>query len=103
MQGIHVLRAEKQAVAEPGLEFGQSEVGRVGVGKCGGLSAHGVELPNSPGVALESLGGTDVLDAVALPKAVGGAEGGQSALRTDACASKDEEAVVGADGDENGP
>ena len=96
---VDILGAEKETVAEAGLELGERDVGGVGHGSLRGSAARGVELPDQSGVAMESFGGADVLDAMAGPKAVGGAEGGETALGADAGAGEDKDAVGGRDGD----
>ena len=96
---VDVLRAEEEAVAEVGFELSESAVGGVGSGGLRGGSAGGVKLPDEGGIALEGFGSADVLDAMAGPEAVGGAEGGEAALGADAGAGEDEDAVGIGDGD----
>jgi len=87
------LGAEGEAVSETGFEVSQGEVGGIGLGLLTGQTARGVELPDEGGIAVPGLGSADVLDAMAGPEAVGGAEGGQAALGADAGAGEDEDAV----------
>jgi len=95
---VDVLRTEEEAVAKVSFEFREGAVGGVGLsGLCRG-SAGGVKLPDEGGIAVESFGSADVLDAMAGPEAVGGAEGGQAAFGGDAGAGQDKDAVGGGDG-----
>jgi hypothetical protein len=79
--------------------LGEGDVGGVGHGGLRGGAARGVELPDESGVAVEGFGSADVFDAMASPKAVGGAEGGETALGADAGPGEDKDAVSGRDGD----
>jgi len=96
---VDVLRAEEEAVAEVGFELSEGVMRGI---RHGGLSrgaSGGVELPDKRGIAVKRFGSADVFDAVAGPESVGGTEGGQTALRADAGAREDEDAIGRGDGD----
>ena len=99
---VDVLGAEEEAVAEAGFELGKSDVRGIRLRGLGRGAARGVELPDERWVAGESFGRADVLNAMARPKAVGGAKGRQAAFSADASAGKDEDAIGGSDGDDHG-
>ena len=67
VQVVHVLGAEKEAVADALLKFGKREVGRIGLGLCCRGAARGVELPDQRRIALPGIGSADILDAIACP------------------------------------
>jgi hypothetical protein len=71
----------------------------VGLSLFSGGAALGIELPDCPGIALRGFGGANLFDAVAGPEAVFRAECRQAALRTDARAGEDEDAVLRGDDD----
>lgn len=91
---VDVLGTKEEAVSQGLLQVGEGEVGRVGLGGEGIAAAHGVEAPDEFGVGLPGLGGCDLLDAVAVPKAARAAKGCEAAFGGDAGAGEDEEAVV---------
>jgi len=95
---VDVLAAEEEAVAELGREFGEGGMGGLGLSRLGRRAACGVELPDQCGIAVESFGGADVLDAMAGPKTVGGTEGREAAFGADAGAGEDEDTISGGDG-----
>ena len=98
VQIVHILCAEKEARAELCLQLGERNVRGIRLGKSARRAPLRVELPDAPGIALPGFGRADILDAIAGPKAVGGAKGRQAALRADARAGEDEDLVVGFDG-----
>jgi hypothetical protein len=68
-----------------------------GVGLCllrGGAAVR-IKRPDACGIALPGFGSADIFNAVALPQAIGGAEGGQSAFCADASSGEYEHSVSG--------
>jgi hypothetical protein len=93
VQVVDVLSAEKKAVAKALLKIGKGDVGWIWLGLMRGQTSSRIELPDQCSIALPGFGSANIVDAMAGPKAVGGAEGGQATLRTDACPGEDEDAI----------
>ena len=75
------------------FDFGEGEVGGVGLGGEGVAAAHGIETPDEGGVGVPGFGGSDVFDAMTIPETSGAAEGGETRFGGDAGAGEDEEVV----------
>ena len=91
---VDVLGAEVEAARHLAFEVGEGEVAGVGLGCEGIAAAHGIEPPDEGWICVPGFRGGDVLYTMAVPKAAGTAEGGEAALRRDAGAGEDEEAVM---------
>lgn len=98
MQVVDILGTKEEAVADLGFELGQGDVRGVRLSLLSGGAALGIELPDRPGIALPGFGGADLFDAMTGPEAVFCAEGGQAALRADARAGEDKDAIFRCDG-----
>ena len=92
VQPVDVLGDQGEAIAEALLQFREGEVPRVGSDGGDAGAAGIVELPDQIGVAGEPGGRGHVLDAVPLPQAVGGAEGGDARFGRNARAGEDRDA-----------
>src|SRR5271157_1611006 len=84
VQVIHILRAEKKAVAELLLQLRKRKMRRIRLGLSARLPPSSVELPNLPRTALPGLRRAHILNPISRPQPVRGAKGGQPALRADA-------------------
>ena len=92
---VDVLRAEKESVLQAAFEPGQGRVAGIGLRLSGDAAAHGIELPDEPGIAPPGVWRCDVFEAMVAPKAGRAAEGRDAAFGADAGAGEDEDAVRG--------
>jgi hypothetical protein len=94
VQIVDILRAEKEAIAHDSLDCRQSVVSKIGFA-CPGLRAPlRIETPDDRGVRSPAFRGSNVLEAVLLPEAIGVPEGANPALGADPRARQHEDARV---------
>ncbi|HWC18313.1 MAG TPA: hypothetical protein VG498_14925 [Terriglobales bacterium] len=93
MQIVNVLRAQENAVAEIPLELGQNKVSRIWFCRRSSTTAHGVELPDEPGIAPPSIRRSNFFYSVVTPEPVNSAESSNSALRADSSTGQNEHAL----------
>ena len=93
VQVIDILGDQQQIARKLALKPRQRRVRRIGhdIGKRG--AAHVVEFQHKAGVAGETLGRGDILHTVLFPQPPGAAEGIDPALRGNACAGEDDDAL----------
>ena len=97
VQVVHILRAQKKPVAELRLQLRQREMRRIRLRLQAIGAPLGVKLPYQRRILLKSFRRAHVLHPMPRPQPVRRAKRGQPALRADAGAGKDEDAVGGAD------
>jgi hypothetical protein len=90
---VDILRAEKETILERVFQSGQSEVGRIRLGRGGDAAAHGIKIPDEARVAAPGVGRGDLFEAIVAPEAVGIAESGDAAFRADSGTSENEDAI----------
>ena len=93
VQIVNVLRAQEKAIGESPFELGQSKMSRVWFGFGSNTTAHRVELPYEPGIAMPRLRRSNFFYAVISPEPVASTESRNSALRADSRAGQNENAL----------
>ena len=97
MQIVHILRAEKKAIAELRLKLRQRNVRRIRLRLRALLAPLRVELPHQRRIQLQRLGRAHILNAMPRPQSVRGAKRRQPALRADPRAGQHKHPIRGRD------
>jgi hypothetical protein len=97
VQIIHVLRAEKQSVADRAFQIGEGLVSGVRLAADSLRSSLRVEAPNDLRVGGPALRRGDLFESVVLPEAARVAECADATLGADASSGQDEDLVGRAD------
>ena len=95
MKVVYVLGADEEAILQDVFKFREGEVGGIRLSRRRHAPTHGIKLPHQPGIAVPSLGRSDLLDPVVPPKSAHATESGNAAFRAHPCPGKNKDAVGG--------
>jgi hypothetical protein len=99
VKAVHVLSADEKALSQSKFKLCEGEVGWIRFGCRSNPPTHGVELPHQPGIAVPSVGRSDLLDPVISPEATHATKGWNAAFRAHSCPGENEDAVRGGNGE----
>ena len=98
VKAVNILGADEEAILQGVFNFREGEVRTVRFGRRSHTPPHRVELPHQPGIAMPSLGRSDLLDPVVPPIPTHATESCDAAFRAYSCSGENKDAVIGGNG-----
>jgi hypothetical protein len=89
----------EEAILQRVFKFREGEVGGIRFSRRRHAPTHGIEIPHQPGIAVPSLGRSDLLDPVVLPETTYATESRDAAFRAYSRLGKNEVRSVGENGE----